>query len=827
MILAPKLRELAVSVVVVNFRGADDTIECVRHLHDLDWPADQLEIIVVENASGDDSAERIRTAVHASVRLVESPINGGFTGGCNLGAAEATGEFLAFINNDARPDPGWLRTAVATLRLDSTIGCVASKVLDWEGVNVDYVDAALTWYGMGYKPAAGSPYDGSAEIAHDVLFATGSAMVTRTDLFRTIGGFDERFFMFYEDVDLGWRMNLLGHRVRYVPESVVFHKHHASIEKFGSFRERFLLERNALMTMYKNAEQITLDRVLAPTIALAIRRGLAIGGAEEDVLDLQRNPHGDADTTLTMSKEALAGTYAVDAFVSELPSLADSRRDLQRRRVVRDHQLAPLMGKILEPAIPNQRYLEGHAALVDAFGVEELYTAGKRVLIVTGDPLAPKMAGPAIRAFNMAAQLAAEHQVRLVSTQSCDLSDPRFACSARNYEQLRDDVGWAEVVVFQGFLLLRAPWLGDTDRVLVVDLYDPMHVEQLEQTRGGTLLGRHVNVDATVGVLNDQVRRGDFFLCASEIQRHFWLGQLAAMGRLNTQTYDRDPTLRSLIDVASFGIPDEPPQRGGPALRGVVPGIGADDKLIIWGGGVYDWFDPLTLIEAVGRLAGDHPELRLYFMGTAHPSTDVPEMHMVTRARQLSDSLGLTGTAVFFNDGWVEYNRRGDYLLEADLGVTTHAVHLETELSYRTRVLDYIWAGLPIVSTEGDTFATTITQEGLGKVVPEGDVTALAAALDECLYDAAFVARCRENVARLQPEYAWSRTLAPLLDFCRYPRRAADAVVEIEPAGRRKVSAMLRRDLDLARQHLAEGGVGLTMRRAGGRIKRMSQKRTT
>jgi GT2 family glycosyltransferase/glycosyltransferase involved in cell wall biosynthesis len=818
----PQPRELVVSVVLVNFRGAADTIECVRALQQLDWPADQLEIVVVENGSGDDSAERIRAAVGPEVQLVESEVNGGFTGGCNLGARHATGEYLAFINNDARPDPAWLRTAVTALRADSTIGCIASKVLDWDGVNVDYIDAALTWYGMGYKPAAGTPYDGSAETAHDVLFATGSAMITRTQLFRNLGGFDERFFMFYEDVDIGWRMNLLGHRVRYVPDSIVFHKHHASIAKFGSFRERFLLERNALMALYKNAEQTTLDRALAPTIALSIRRGLALGGADTEVLDLQRNPGGDAEPNVTLAKNALAGTFAVDAFVGQLPSLTESRRDLQRRRVVRDHQLVGLMGQILEPAIPNERYLQGHAALVEAFGIQDLYSVGKRILVVTGDPLAAKMAGPAIRAVNMAAALSADHEVRLVSTQSCSITDVRFSCTHRDYEQLRDDVAWADIVVFQGFLLLRAPWLGDTDRVLVVDLYDPMHVEQLEQTRGGTLIGRERNVGATVEVLNDQLRRGDFFLCASDIQRHFWLGQLAAVGRLNPQTYDRDPTLRSLIGVAPFGIPDEPPQPDGPAVRGVVPGIEDKDKLIVWGGGIYDWFDPLTLIEAVGRVADDRPDLRLYFMGTAHPSTDVPEMSMATRARQLADTLGLTDRVVFFNDGWVDYARRGAYLLEADLGVSTHSVHLETELSFRTRLLDYLWAGLPIVATEGDTFADMIIDKGLGRVVAEGDVAGLAAALEECLYDETFVAACRENVARVRDQFAWSQTLAPLVEFCRHPKRAADAVVDVEPPVRPTIAAKLRRDVGLARQHLAEGGVRLAAQRAGGRIKRMT-----
>jgi glycosyltransferase involved in cell wall biosynthesis len=97
-----------VSVVVVNYRGAADTITCLEQLTQLDYPADHVELICVDNASGDDSVERIRAAMPAGVKLVESPRNTGFTGGCNLGVEHATGEFVAFINNDARPDAKWL-----------------------------------------------------------------------------------------------------------------------------------------------------------------------------------------------------------------------------------------------------------------------------------------------------------------------------------------------------------------------------------------------------------------------------------------------------------------------------------------------------------------------------------------------------------------------------------------------------------------------------------------------------------------------------------------------------------------------------------------------
>jgi glycosyltransferase involved in cell wall biosynthesis len=299
------------------------------------------------------------------------------------------------------------------------------------------------------------------------------------------------------------------------------------------------------------------------------------------------------------------------------------------------------------------------------------------------------------------------------------------------------------------------------------------------------------------------------------------------MGRLNSRTYDGDATLRSLIDVAPFGLSAEGPRRTAPAVRGVVPGIGEHDKIVIWAGGLYDWFDPLTLIEAVGRLAPSRPDLRLYFLGTAHPSSDVPAMSMVERAQELSDRLGLTDRAVFFNEGWVDYDRRADYLLDADLGISTHAVHLETELSFRTRILDYIWAGLPIIATDGDSFAQLITERGLGRVVPEGDVDALVSALDECLYDAEFAKRCAANVSGTRPEFEWSRTLEPLVAFCRHPHRAADGgtVDDTEPPPL-MWHEKLRADVEVLRTYLADGGVREVTRRAKGRVTRLMRERT-
>src|SRR4051794_6723017 len=120
----PATRPGVVSVVLVNFRGTDDTLTAIEHLGRLDWPADRLEIVVVENASGDDSAERIRSAAPHAV-LIVSKENLGFAGGCNLGVRNASGEYVAFLNNDAKPDAGWVRAAVERFESSAAVGAVA------------------------------------------------------------------------------------------------------------------------------------------------------------------------------------------------------------------------------------------------------------------------------------------------------------------------------------------------------------------------------------------------------------------------------------------------------------------------------------------------------------------------------------------------------------------------------------------------------------------------------------------------------------------------------------------------------------------------------
>ncbi|MGA0798641.1 MAG: glycosyltransferase, partial [Candidatus Nanopelagicales bacterium] len=708
-----------VSVVLVNYRGAEDTLNAIESLLDCDWDASKLEIIVVDNASGDDSLEKLG-AVKNKIKLIVSENNLGFAGGVNLGVKEATGEIIALLNNDARADKNWITSAVEKLNSDKEIAAIACKVLNWDGSKIDFVDGSLTWYGMGYKREAEKPVNQVIDYERDVLFATGSAMFVKKSIFDEVGGFDENFFMFYEDVDLGWRLNLFGYKVKYLPTSIAYHKHHASIEKFGQYHEHYLLERNALLSLYKNYEAMSLDSVLPAAMALSVRRSLSRGDFDSELLELT-NKNKDANDSVTANKEALTGTLAIDSFVSLLPKMQEARDFVQAKRRKTDAELLSLFREAMEPAYPWPRYLEGYQKIVDAFKIEQNFKKEKkRVLVVTGEPLSENLAGPAIRALEIAKALTGEFECLLATTKANDLKHPEVSTISTRHRSLRKLVTWADIIVFQGLLISENPWIADTEKILISDLYDPFHLEVLEQKRKSSISLRLRGSRDTTDALNRQLRRADFFICASERQRNFWLGQLAAEGRINPFTYDANNNLSRLIDVVPFGVSDKDLENQTDPIREIFPSIKKSDTIALWSGGVYDWLDPLTIVKAVAKL--NKPNLKLVFMGLSHPNKEVPEMKMVNELNSLSNSLDLTNKNVFFIDNWVNYQERGKYLAAADFGVNAHLAHIETTFSFRTRILDHFWAGLATITTKGDALADLIESHSAGLVLDVADV---------------------------------------------------------------------------------------------------------
>lgn len=400
----------------------------------------------------------------------------------------------------------------------------------------------------------------------------------------------------------------------------------------------------------------------------------------------------------------------------------------------------------------------------------------KNVLIITGDPIGEKMAGPAIRAWNFASHLSQKHNVRLVTTNALENIESNFELSVMNKNNVLEHEHWSDIIIFQGHALVVFPELASSSKILVADLYDPFHLEQLASEGNSKNVGQHFEiVDHASGILNHQLLLSDYFICASERQRLFWLGSLAALGRLNPKSYQNDHLFTKLLRVIPFGIPNDPPVHDKQVLKGVKPGISLSDKVIIWGGGIYEWFDPYSLVRAMKLLESSNPEVKLFFLGTVHPNKDVPEMIGVTKAKELAKNLGILDESVFFNDTWVEYSDRHNYLLEADIGISTHFVHVETTFAFRTRILDYLWSGLPIISTEGDAFADLVSKEGLGEVVPENTPERLRDAITKVLaLDPLSETKMLEAIQQAGEHLKWDEILKSLDELCDEASLALD-----------------------------------------------------
>ena len=383
-----------------------------------------------------------------------------------------------------------------------------------------------------------------------------------------------------------------------------------------------------------------------------------------------------------------------------------------------------------------------------------------KLLLVSSDRIGSSMAGPGIRYFNLARELATRHEVTLVAPGEVDIPVPGVDV-VRSHDlgrgRFRRFASRYDAVLAQQLRSFTMTGLARADTKVVYDLYVPFVSENLplfapEAARGGSAQRGYA---ISTGIQRVALASGDAFVCAGERQRDLWLGALAAFDRIGLEAYREDPTLRSVVEVVPFGLPDEPPRHTEQVVKGVVPGISESDRLLIWAGGLWNWFDPLTLIRAIGALARTRSDVKLYFLGLRHPTPTTPHMEMTARAVSLADELGLTGRHVFFNFGWVPYEQRQNYLLEADIGVTAHFDDVETRFAFRTRVLDHFWAGLPTVSTEGDELGDLIAREGLGRTVPPLDVDEWTVAI-EALVDGDEHEQARARIERVRSGFTWS-----------------------------------------------------------------------
>jgi len=264
-----------VSLITINLNGKYLLKQLLHSIDRLDYPKDKLEIIVVDNGSNDGSADYLESN-HPGVKVIRNKLNMGFAYPCNQAARQASGEYLAFVNNDVVLDPGWLKELIATINPETGTICVASKILNSDGTKIDFVGGGINYLGFGYQKHFNKNvkhYDEHEK--KELLFACGGAMLIDKDIFLDVGGFDEDYFAFFEDVDLGLRLWLMGYRVTLAPSAIAYHRHHHTTNKLSKSKIQMIQERNSLFTIYKNFSDDYLYRIFPAALTMLSVKSLS------------------------------------------------------------------------------------------------------------------------------------------------------------------------------------------------------------------------------------------------------------------------------------------------------------------------------------------------------------------------------------------------------------------------------------------------------------------------------------------------------------------------------------------------------------------------
>ncbi|MEO6325854.1 MAG: glycosyltransferase family 4 protein [Thermoanaerobaculia bacterium] len=383
-----------------------------------------------------------------------------------------------------------------------------------------------------------------------------------------------------------------------------------------------------------------------------------------------------------------------------------------------------------------------------------------RVIVLSPEPIRERMAGMGIRALKIAECLRdAGHDVALAAPPA---DGPefvaRFEVVSYGTSAFRSAARQAGLAVVSGHSGLE---LAETsfDGALVADLYDPFLIENLAYR---STLGAHV-FENDRRALFALLARADLILAATQEQRLFYLGLLLGRDLLDPDSFQRDPEAHRTVAIAPFGVDEAPPADARPDAK---IGKGIRDVLF---GGIYDWYDPDLVLDAWHSVLRAVPEARLLFSESPNAASTPQAAYLRTRAR--ADAEGWNGRSVCFVP-WTDHAARGGFYRSCRVGIVAHRSSLETDLSFRTRMLDFLWAGLPIVTTPGGAGAALIERSGAGSVAG-ANPEAISAALVELLTDERRWDECSSRALAAAGDFGWSRVLSPLLHFAANPWRAS------------------------------------------------------
>lgn len=310
-----------------------------------------------------------------------------------------------------------------------------------------------------------------------------------------------------------------------------------------------------------------------------------------------------------------------------------------------------------------------------------------------------------------------------------------------------------------------------TDSRLIVDLYVPIYIEALAGERMPADEDSYESYLRSVSLWNEIFKRGDHFICAHDSQYDFYLGVLSAMGRVNPINI-RD---FNLLSIVPFGISNVHPTKGENVIRGKK--VKEDDFVLLWFGGLYPWFDILPLLHAAKTLSKVHKSLKLVIVGGRNPFVVEEEFQsQYFKALAFSQKHNLLHRSIFFVD-WIPYEERGRWYAESDVVISLYGDGLENRYSWRTRVVDYVWGGLPMILSSGDSLGKTLEDRGAAVIVGKNSDDCIIEAIQTFLFNEKKLETFKKNIFSMREEFYWEHVVAPIVDFIKFGHVARDRFV--------------------------------------------------
>lgn len=376
-----------VSIVIVNLNGKQLLRNCIKSIKRLDYPGEKLEVVVVDNGSTDGSVEFLHEN-YKSVKVIRNTKNEGFAKPSNDGARAAKGEYVAFLNSDMRVEKNWLIELMRSLER-SNAKCAGSVILNWDGKRLDFAGGGVNFLGLGYHNDFNRPMSEMEPLLkndRELLFACGGAMIVERETFLFAGGFDEDYFAYFEDTDLGWRLNILGCKTVLSVKSRVYHKHSATSKTIVKERIQYLFERNKLFTCYKNYGDDLFYKVFMPSLLLQIREAYIYSGIDGYNYDI-KNPGQFDNEQVKIGQRAAMKLTALNEFAKSISSIGKKREFIQKNRKVPDEQIIKFMDKPFYTfPMDSGEFLSAEFDIVKAFGIDKKLSKKLKtnVLFITG-----------------------------------------------------------------------------------------------------------------------------------------------------------------------------------------------------------------------------------------------------------------------------------------------------------------------------------------------------------------------------------------------------------------------------------------------------------